>query len=393
MNITLNAQLLSTAAGYRRAGIHSYIDNLLRNLPRASPASWRWTALVGAQHRGDYAGIRLARSRLATDLPLRRILWEQALQPWCLRGVDLYHALAFVAPALLPAPMVVTVYDLSFLRYPQRLSRARRLYLRRMTALTCARARRILAISQSTADELVRLLGVPAAKIDVSQLGYDEARFRPLPPARVAQFRQQRGLPGRFWLTVGTIEPRKNLSLLLRAYAALPRKERLPWLLVGGLGWRGQELLAAIEGRGLQGSVRHIGFIPDEELPLWYNSAEALLFPSLYEGFGLPVLEAMACGCPVLCSDVSSLPEVAGSAGICLPPDDAPRWTQALHNAYADSAWRAGARGRGLQQAAQFSWQRTAAATVRSYRKALDMGSHEEQSPLPGMDTQRSSPS
>ncbi len=371
MKIGLNAHLLSGQAGYRAAGIHGYIYNLLRHLPGEAPADWQFQALVGAANRASFAGVRLLPSRLNTAAPARRIFWEQALQPWQLRQFDLYHALAFVAPLLLPKPMVVTVYDLSFLRFPERLSPRRRLYLRTMTALTCARARRILAISQSTADDLVNLLAVSAEKIDVTPLGYDQTVFRPLPSADIEQFRQRQQLPERFWLYVGTLEPRKNLLMLLRAYQQLPAGERLPLVLGGGIGWRGEQVLAAIERMELGDTVKHIGFIPPADLPLWYNCAEAFLYPSLFEGFGLPVLEAMACGTPVLTSNVSSLPEVLGKAGLCLPPDDTERWATALKDTKRREDWRQAARQRSLQRAQRFSWSRCAELTLASYRKAL----------------------
>ena len=370
MKVVFNAHLLSGRAGYRSAGIHAYISNLLRHLPAQAEADWQFQALVG---RGAPAipGIDMRRSAWSTETPIRRIIWEQALQPAAIRQAELYHAMAFVAPLLLPAPMVVTVYDLSFLRYPQRLSPARRLYLRQLTALTCRRARRILAISQSTADDISAMLGIAKSKIDVTPLGYDEARFMPRPAAEIAQFRQKHKLPERFWLYVGTLEPRKNLGMLLEAYASLRSAERLPLVLGGGLGWRGQDILAAIERLGISDSVRHIGFIPAADLPFWYNCAEVFVYPSLYEGFGLPALEAMACGSPVLCSDVSSLPEVAGEAGLCLPPHDRQAWADALKAGKAAAAWREEAREAGLARAKSFSWARTAKLTLRSYRRAM----------------------
>ena len=155
MRIGLNAHLLSQQAGYRSAGINGYIANLLRQLPANAPDSWQFQALVGAANTAQIERVKMSHSAFDTRSPMRRIFWEQTLQPLKLRQFDLYHAMAFVAPIVLTAPMVVTVYDLSFLRFPDRLSAARRHYLRSMTALTCSRARRVLAISQSTADDLV----------------------------------------------------------------------------------------------------------------------------------------------------------------------------------------------------------------------------------------------
>ena len=374
MKIGLNAHLLSGRAGYRSAGIHGYISNLLRELPARAPADWQFEAMVGAGNRASFPGLRMARAPLDTEPPWRRVFWEQALQPWQLRRYDLYHALAFVAPIVLSAPMVVTVYDLSFLHFPARLSAARRLYLRALTALTCARARRVLAISQSTADDLTAHLGLPPGKIDVTPLGYDRAAFHPLLERDVAHFRRKHNLPERFWLFVGTLEPRKNLPLLLKAYARLPEAERLPLILGGGIGWMAQEVFAAIERLELGGSVKHVGFIPTADLPLWYNCAEAFLYPSVYEGFGLPVLEAMACGTPVITTDVSSLPEVAGGAAKCLPPGDIEPWTDALSDLQGNGEWRAAARAKGLARAKRFSWARTAELTLESYRKATAAG-------------------
>ena len=229
----------------------------------------------------------------------------------------------------------------------------------------------MLAISQSTADDLTTLLGVPASKIDVTPLGYDKAAFRPLQSAEIEHFRHKHNLPERFWLFLGTVEPRKNLPLLLRAYAGVPRAERLPLILGGGIGWMADETFRVIERLELGDTVNHVGFIPAADLPLWYNCAETFVYPSVYEGFGLPVLEAMACGTPVLTSDVSSLPEVAGKAGYCLPPDDVERWTDALRDIERDGDWRQSARIKGLERAKQFSWARTAELTRASYRQAL----------------------
>ncbi len=371
MKIGLNAHLHSQQASYRSAGIAGYIANLLRQLPAQAPEHWRFEALVGAENAAQFERVKMSRAPLDTRSPLRRIFWEQTLQPLRLRQYDLYHALAFVAPIVLCAPMVVTVYDLSFLRFPERLSPSRRLYLRGMTALTCSRARRVLAISQCTADDLVALLGVPADKIDVTPLGYDKAVFRPLPAAELARFRRDQQLPERFWLYLGTLEPRKNLSTLLKAYRRLARSDRLPLVLGGGIGWRGQEVLAEIERLGLGDSVTHIGFIPAAKLPFWYNCAEAFVFPSVLEGFGLPVLEAMACATPVVTSDADALQEVAGSAGKRLPSHDIEAWAAALKGVKADRAWRESAQVAGLDRAKQFSWARTAELTVGSYRKAL----------------------
>src|SRR5690606_28001569 len=370
----LNAHLLTAQAGYRSAGINGYIANLLRALPDADPAL-RYTVLAGPQAAlPDDPRLTVRRSAWRTARPLARIAWEQLAQPLALAqtGPDLSHQLAFVAPVFSRVPFVVTVYDLSFVRFPERLPAARRLYLRLLTRRSCHTARRVIAISRSTAADLTAIFGVPADRIDVAVPGVSEV-FAPLPRDQVEVFRQRAGLPPRFFLYLGTLEPRKNLPLLLRAYAALPAAEReaVHLVLAGGRGWLMDEIEQTLAARDRAATGHRPGYIPAEDLPLWYNAAEAFVYPSVFEGFGLPVLEAMACGTPVLVADTSSLPEAAGDAGRCLPPHDEAAWTDALAQAMHDSAWRAEASERGRARARQFTWARTAVQTVASYRRAL----------------------
>ncbi len=373
-HIALNAHLLTAQSGYRSAGISGYIANLLRALPAADPAL-RYTVFVGPQARVPPSPrIRVRRSRWDTGAPLRRIVWEQLAQPLALarERPTLLHALAFVTPVLGRTPSVVTVYDLSFVHYPERLPAARRLYLRWLTRRSCARARRVIAISRSTARDLTQTFGVPPDKIDVALPGVGE-HFKPQSAEAVAAFRARRGLPERFLLFVGTLEPRKNLPLLLRAYAQLPARDRaaVHLVLAGGRGWMAEDIFTTLEQLRLGDTVHFPGYLPAEELPLWYSAADALVYPSVFEGFGLPVLEALACGTPALVADTSSLPEALGDGGMRLPPHDAAAWRDALARAIHDPEWRAEAGTRGLQHAARFSWTRTAAQTVASYRRAL----------------------
>jgi len=367
--IGLNAHLLSAEAGYRRAGIHGYIYQLLAHLP---VTGYTFDVFVGCGEPPPHPNFTVRRSRFSTENPLKRILWEQFAQPFQLAGLDLVHELAFVAPFVMPRPFVLTVYDLTFLRYPERLSRSRRVYLQTMTGLSCKRARRVIAISESTADDLVTLLNVPRSKIDVAIPGV-ETRFRPLPPSEVETWRQQMGLPDRFFLFVGTHEPRKNLPMLLRAYAALPLADRqcVPLILAGGKGWMTDEIDQVIEAYDLKATVIRPGFLADDALIFWYNAADALVYPSVFEGWGLQITEAMACGKPVLVSNVSSMPEAAGDTGYQLPPDDVPAWTAALAHCIADKTWRDEQGARARARAAGFTWEHTAQQTVKAYEKAL----------------------
>jgi glycosyltransferase involved in cell wall biosynthesis len=374
LHVGLNAHLLSLQKSYRGAGINWYIYNLLRHLPQVA-GHYRYTAFLSESRFSPEPPLAVCRSRLPTARAPVRIFWEQAIQPAALRRaeVDLLHAMAFVSPLLAPCPAVVTVYDLSFLRFPERFHPLKRLYLRLFTQWSVRRARRVIAISESTQQDVVRLLGKPADWVDVVPCGVDR-RFKPQTPAAVRAFRQQQGLPERFILFLGTLEPRKNIVLLLKAYAQLVARSGDPppkLIIAGGKGWFCQEIFAAVEQLDLANRVIFPGYVPEEEKPLWYSAAEIFIYPSLFEGFGLPPLEAMACGTPVIVSDTSSLPEVVGDAGLKVPPTDATALAEAMATLLHHPATRAEWRERGLKQAARFSWLDTARQTVHVYERAL----------------------
>jgi glycosyltransferase involved in cell wall biosynthesis len=375
-HIGLSAHLLSGRATYRSAGIHHYLSILLAHLP-ATASGLRLTAFVGpsadveTQHAASSpaASLRLHRSRWPTGRPAVRILWEQLALPWIARQarLDALHALAFVAPALAPCRTIVTVYDLSFLHYPAYFRLANRLYLQTFTGPSCRRAAHVIAISRSTKDDVVRQFGLPPERVSVVYPGC-EPQYRPLPPAQVEAFRQARGLPPKFILYLGTLEPRKNVAALVRAFTAA-RRPGLKLVLAGAEGWLFDDLYRTIEQSGLAGDVILPGYVPAEDKPLWYNAAHLFVYPSEYEGFGLPVLEALACGVPVVAADTSSLPEVAGSAACLVPPRDPAALAEALDALLADAPRRAELAAAGPAQAARFSWPEAAARTAAVYRR------------------------
>jgi len=370
IHVGLNAQLLSQAESYRSAGISWYIRNLLRHLPEADPEI-RCTAFLGAKGYSGEPGLQLRHSRLPTRHPLVRILWEQAIQPWAVRRsrLNLLHGLALVGPMLSACPLVITIHDLSFLHYPRSFPTWKRHYLQLFTRLSVRRARRVIAISESTRRDIVKQYGISPEKIDTITYGLDPL-FHPLPAGQVSGFRIQQGLPERFILFVGTLEPRKNVVRLIEAYARLP-EGRPPLLLVGGKGWLYDEIFARVEALNLNGQVKFVGYVPGQVLPWWYNAAEVLVYPSLYEGFGLPPLEAMACGTPVVTSTVSSLPEVVGQAGLMVDPFDTEALATAMDQVLTDRDLREKMQIAGLEQARTFSWPETARRTAASYRRAL----------------------
>ncbi|MFQ6100186.1 MAG: glycosyltransferase family 4 protein [Anaerolineae bacterium] len=382
-HIAINAHLLSGRAWYRSAGVHQYIYHLLRHLGEAD-GRLRYTVLLGEGMLPSDVAITSLRSRWPTSRAAARVVWEQLVQPWALHriGADLVHGPVFVGPLLTPCPVVVTIHDLSFIRFPGLFQPANRLYLTVLTRLSARRARRLIAVSAHAAAESTRLLGVPPERVDVVYHGVDPA-FRPLPDDEVAAFRQRRGLPERFVLFVGTLEPRKNLARLVEAFARI-HDGRVRLVLAGGKGWFYDELFAKVEALGLSEEVILPGYVMNDELPLWYNAATVLAYPSLYEGFGLPVLEAQACGTPVLTSNVSSLPEAAGDAAVMIDPYDVEALAAGLSRLLEDEALRRELREHGLAHASQFTWSHTAQETARVYRRALPVPSTAEGSNIEG---------
>jgi glycosyltransferase involved in cell wall biosynthesis len=358
-------------ANYRGAGINGYIYQLLRHLPGAD-AAMDYVAYLYDRSFQPGAGLTVQASRWDTRSPWRRIAWEQTRLAAASRGLDLLHGLAFAAPLASGCPTVVTVHDLTFLRFPDAFRRSNRLYLSLFTRLSTRRAARVIAVSESTRQDVVALCGVPADRVVAIPNGVTEA-FCPAAPREVAEFRRRKGLPERFILFLGTLEPRKNLVRLLDAYAAWRQssRETVPLVLAGGKGWFYDTIFARVAELGLEGAVIFPGFVPGEELPWWYRAAELFVYPSLFEGFGLPVLEAMACGTPTITSTASSLPEVAGAAALLVDPEDTAALTDAIARVISEQTLAAELRAAGPRQAARFAWSRTAAETAQVYRQVL----------------------
>jgi glycosyltransferase involved in cell wall biosynthesis len=372
MRISLNAQKLSFSQAYHSGGISRYIYELLRNLRRLeSPHSF--TAFApDSSDDPDLASnksFQLVRAGASADRAIQRILWEQLVLPWRLAGrSDLHHGLAFALPAGWSGRSVVTIFDLSFLRFPKMFNRGNRAYLTLSTRLAAKRADRILTISEHCRREVIELLQVPAERVVTTYCAADR-RFEPRPVEEVEAFRRQKGLPDRFILYLGTLEPRKNVTTLVRAYAQLRRsRPNTPHLvLAGARGWLYEDVFQTIEQLGLGQQVHLPGFVPSDEQPLWYNAAAVFAYPSLYEGFGLPPLEAMACGTPVVVSNATSLPEVVGQAGLLVDPANEAALAAGRDAVLSNADLAASLRQAGLMQAARFSWDRLARETLAAY--------------------------
>ncbi|RLC86644.1 MAG: glycosyltransferase family 1 protein [Chloroflexi bacterium] len=289
-------------------------------------------------------------------------LWHRARLPIPVEAItgplDVFYSPDFVLPPTRRTTRtLLTVHDLSFLRYPEAFVPKLRRYLMRVVPRSVARANLVLADSAHTRSDIVSLLGVPPDKVQVLYSGV-HPRFRPQPePGEAERIRARYGLDERpYVLSVGTVQPRKNYVRLIRAFARLEPNAQL--VIAGGQGWLYEDIFAEAEKHG--NCVRVLGFVGEADLPALYRNAALFAFPSLYEGFGLPVLEAMACGVPVVCSHTSSLPEVAGDAALLVDPLDTDGLAKAMARVLEDAELRREMIARGLEQAARFTWERAA---------------------------------
>lgn len=287
--------------------------------------------------------------------------------------VDVFHAVANCAPLVPVAPLVYTVHDLTFLSHPSLHILANRLHCARGLVRALTQEAQFVAVSQHTRDELVRLLALEEAAIEVVPEAADE-RFSPRSPAEVAALRARLGLEVPYVLSVGTLEPRKNLRRLIDVWTRLSERVRgnRVLALAGSRGWLEPDLAAFAASRGAVASVRVLGPVAADDLPALYTGADAFVYPSLFEGFGLPPLEALACGVPSAVSAASSLPEVVGEAALLFDPLSEESMAQALVRLLKEPELQAELAVAGPARAARFSWTETARRTVEIYRQVIE---------------------
>lgn len=375
-----------TAAAWQGAGIGRYTRELVRavvgrdrglryrlffaarGLPAGSPYLAGLRELCAAHPNVEARPIPLSPRQLT-------ILWQRLRLPLpaelLVGRIDLLHAPDFVLPPT-RARTLLTVHDLTFLVRPECAEAGLRRYLARAVPRALGRADLVVVDSQATAGDLARLLGVERSRVRLIYPGVDP-RFRPLPAAESAAARGALGLPDQFLLFVGTLEPRKNLPRLIEAFALAGLAPSLHLVIAGRRGWHYEPAFAAVERLGLKPRVHFLDFIADGQLPALYNLARAFVYPSLYEGFGLPVLEALACGTPVVTAAVSSLPEVAGEAAVLVEPGSSQMIADGIRRALADEA-RLRAAGPG--QARRFTWTAAADELLACYQ-ALSQGTRQ----------------
>jgi glycosyltransferase involved in cell wall biosynthesis len=369
MHIGIDARL----AYYTRAGIGEYTLRLTQALARTF-SDHRFTLLQDRRNKQPLvqaANVVVAR----TPVPSHHRL-EQRLLPWAVNrlAVDVFHSPDFIPPLRATGPQVITIHDLAFLIYPHFLTKDSARYYGQIDRAV-RRANRIIAVSESTRHDLVKMLGVPEDKITVI---YEAADPLFQPEDRTTALHHVQALfeiPDDFILFVSTIEPRKNVPGLLRAYRRLRENYKLtPALVLAGTqGWLSEDVHKLVNELDLKPHCFFLGRVSSHDLHFLYNAALCLVHPAFYEGFGLTPLEAMACGTPVVVSNVSSLPEVVGDAALLVDPQNDEEITVALWRVLTDASLRAGLREKGLQRAAAFSWERAAELTMEVYLQAAGL--------------------
>jgi glycosyltransferase involved in cell wall biosynthesis len=362
-------------------GVTRYISELVRALPRVD-GSHRYSLLINRRVPESLLptahGAGSCVERRVTRFPIvgtqSRILWEQAVQPLevAFRGFDVIHHTDRSMPWLPTGiPSVCTIHDISYTSFPETYTRGKVVYNEITARIAAVRADRIITASENTKREIMRYLRVPQDKIRVV---YDAAdvMFQPIVSTEDLEATRQRfGLPHNIILYVGSLNPRKNVVTLVRGYAELKRISDLPHKLVlaGPSDWKSDPLFRTIQQLGLESEIALLGQVTDLELAHLYNLADLFVFPSLHEGFGLPPLEAMACGTPVVCADSGSLPEIVGNAALVVEPTDVEGLTRAMERVLTDPKLASRLGGMGLERARMFSWEQTARETLAVYEE------------------------
>jgi glycosyltransferase involved in cell wall biosynthesis len=325
-------------------------------------------------HLEDFVSDQIQIRWLKNLSPPRRLVWEQIAFPHLIRQMklDLLHSPHYTLPLFCPVPSVVTYHDMTFFLHPDKHTLAKRYFFPWMMRHSSKKAEIIIADSESTRRDAIHYLDIPPEKIITIHLGYQE-NFRKIKDQELlAKIAQKYKLPERFIFYAGNIEPRKNIPLLLSVFENLVQQGIDHHLVMsGGLGWMYEDVLAQIERMPSKVRVHQIGHVPSIDLPAIYNLADVFVYPSIYEGFGLPPLEGMACGTPVIACDISSMPEVVGDAGILVPPNDEAALKRAILRVLEDDEFRKRLQVSGPKQAANFTWKHTAENTLKIYQKVL----------------------
>jgi glycosyltransferase involved in cell wall biosynthesis len=374
MKIGINAHLLSFSADYRQTGIGLYIEHLLTHLSHLTTSDEISVLGHDSYITTKYPQVDFIPSRINTQQPIKRIIWEQLFSHRAVTqaGIDVYHCPMHVIP-LLPKKKkyktVITVHDLANFKFPQFYKGAKQKYLTALTKRSAQQADRIIAVSENTKKDIVEILNVPESKIDVVYNGNNLVA-----PKNYDHVQLSVSLPEKYILFVGTMEPRKNLEGLLNALILLSKnnKPNIPLVLAGPVGWKYTGIQTKIkEYQSLGGDIIQTGYLNNDELCLAYKKATVFVYPSFYEGFGFPVLEAMSLGTPVITSNTSSLPEIGQAAVLYVDPYSTNDIADKIANLFQNQSEQMALSKNGLILSDAFTWEQSANKTRAVYTNAF----------------------
>ncbi len=364
----------ATALPPQLYGAGNYTVNLILALLKVDVAN-EYVVFTKPSHASLFEGHarpQIVQARLASRM--LRVIWEQSALPLLARRhhLSILHSPHYTLPLLTNCKTIVTFHDMTFFLYPQLHQGYKRVFFKTSIRLSARRANAIIADSESTRRDILRILKPNAQHVFAIPLGISEKFRRIVNVLEIERIRSKFNLPERVVLYVGTLEPRKNLPVLMRTFKELvDRGLNYSLVIVGKKGWQYAEIFQTLEHSGIQERVIFLDYVPETDLPFLYNAADLFVYPSLYEGFGLPVLEAMACGVPVITSNVSAMPEMAGDAGLLVDPRNTDEWADAMQLVLTDRALHDKLAYKGLERSKLFSWERTARETLAVYEHVV----------------------
>jgi len=354
----------------RVGGSEIYVRNLVRALPQVSPGD-RFVIFANRESAGVFEEIspdvEVVNCAFNAASRPARILWEQFVLPFQVRkhAIDILLSAGMTAPFICPAPSFVMIYDLQHVNLPQNFTRLQLLFLKTIIYMSARTARGVLTLSEKSKSDIVRHYSIARERVFVTHLASDAGSFHTQSAADISAVRKKYKLPARFILYIASSLPHKNYPRLLEAFKLVKAKDAgIKLVLIGARESGHGEISSRIDELGIKDDVVFSGWLPFEDIPLIYAASELFAFPSLHEGFGIPVLEAMASGVPVVCSAISPLTEVAGDAALLVDPLDPASMASGILSVLGDKTLRERLVRRGISRAREFSWEKTAKATI-----------------------------
>lgn len=371
MKIGWNVTLLKN----NLSGVGNYIEKVIKKINCMNTRNN--LVLFGTDNNYNYKKLNfkdeiILSNKIISDSKILRIIWEQIILPLKSKKqqIDILHCPAHVIPLFSSQITVVTVHDLAFKLFPKTFRWQNRIYLNLIVPLSIKRADMIIAVSKNTKEDIVKEYGINPDKIKVIYNGVND-KYKPIKNKKTTnKLKEKYKLPKNYILYLGTLEPRKNIKRLIKAFDKLNHND-LKLVIAGGKGWLYDDIFKLVKTLNLENKIIFTGYIDEEDIVPLYSSATIFIYPSLYEGFGLPPLEAMACGTPVITSNISSLPEVVGDAAITVDPYDINDIASSIRQILNNKILQEDLRKKGLQQAQKFSWEKTAEETLKLYKECI----------------------